>query len=248
METTSSESENKKGSGWYNSIPLAILIAGIMISGSVIYIGGNKSASITGNQQDQQATPTPIEDPSKLITANDPILGDAKARVTIVEFSDFQCPYCRSFFIDTFSQLKKDYIDTGKVRLVFRDYPLPFHAAAKPAALASLCANDQGKFWQYHDKVFGEQQKREPNTSVVTKTIDFSVTDLKTWATQLGLDTAKFNTCLDSAKYEAEVQADIVAGNEYGVSGTPSFFINGQLLVGAQPYSVFKQIIDQTLK
>lgn len=236
------------GNGWYNSIPLAILVAGVMISASVIYIGGNRSASIAGNQQNQEATPTPIKDPSKLVTAGDPAIGDSKAKVTIVEFSDFQCPYCRSFFVETYGQLKKDYIDTGKVRLVFRDYPLPFHATAKPAALASLCANDQGKFWQYHDKVFNEQQKREPNTSVVSKTIDFTANDLKVWAAQIGLDTAKFNKCLDSAQHEADVQADIAAATEVGVDGTPSFFINGQLLVGAQPYSVFKQAIEQALK
>lgn len=248
MVTISTGSERKKD-GWHNSIPLAILIAGIMISGSVIYIGGGKSAAI-GDQQGlaEQVTPIPIEDPSILVTESDPVLGDPNAKVTIVEFSDFQCLYCRSFYKDTYGQLKKDYIDTGKVKLVFRDYPLPFHTAAEPAALASLCADDQGKFWQYHDKIFEEQQKREPNTSVVSKTIDFDVNDLKSWARQIGLNTTEFNNCLDSAQHENEVQADLAAAIEVGVDGTPSFFINGQLLIGAQPYPVFKQIIDQVLK
>jgi protein-disulfide isomerase len=241
----------EKVSAWYNNAPLAILIAAAMVSGSILYAGGSGTARLAQAPTDQGAgqvaSPTPVQNPADLVAANDPVIGNSKAKVTIVEFSDFQCPYCRAFYKDTYSQLKKDYIDTGKVKLVFRDYPLPFHPSAQPAALGGQCATEQGKFWQYHDMVFGEQQKREADPTRVAATITFSANDLKAWAAKAGLNAAQFNSCLDSAKYKDNVQADTDAGNKYGVSGTPSFFVNGQLLVGAQPYSEFKKLIDQAL-
>ena len=160
----------------------------------------------------------------------------------MIEFSDYQCPFCRSFWRDSLTQLKKEYIDTGKVKFVYRDYPLSFHPMAQPFAEASECADDQGKYWQMHDKIFSEQEKKGQGT--ITLTFD----DLKLWASQIGLDKNKFNKCLDSGKYKAEVQKDFDDGSKAGVSGTPSFFINGRLLVGAQPFSAFKAIIDEELK
>lgn len=228
---------------WLN-IPLAVLIAGVMVSSSIIYVGNEKSASVLNNAQQDvaaQASTPPTVDPATLVEANDPMLGNPKAKVTIVEFSDFQCPFCRAFYEDTYAQLKKEYIDTGKARLVFRDYPLPFHDAAEPSALAADCANEQGKFWQFHDTVFDEQAKKGSGT------ITYGVTELKQWARISGLDGAKFDQCLDSAKYDAEVTADAAAGSAAGVSGTPSFFINGKLLIGAQPFSSFKAAIDAEL-
>ena len=222
-----------------------------MITGAILYTNGHKTAQVAqgpaAQDGNQQASPTPVANPEKLIVAGNPSIGDSKAKVTIVEFSDFQCPYCRMFYEETYGQLKKDYIDTGKVRLVFKDYPLPFHPSAQPAAMGGQCAAEQGKFWQYHDKIFSEQQKREADPSKVSTTITFSVNDIKSWAAQVGVNTAQFNSCLDSGKYKNNVQADTDLGNTYGVSGTPSFFVNGTLLVGAQPYSAFKQLIDQEL-
>jgi protein-disulfide isomerase len=231
--------------------PLAILIAAVMISGSILYAGGSRNASLAGNdQQAAQASPTPtkIANPKTLFGPDDAALGNANAKVTIVEFSDFQCPYCRKFFVDTFAQLKKDYIDTGKVQLIFRNFPLSFHPAAKPAALAAQCAKDQGKFWEYHDAVFEQQQRMEPDPSAVPKTITFGIPELKSWAAKIGLDASQFNSCLDSQKYASKVDADTNAGTAVGVSGTPSFFIDGTLVVGAQPYSQFKALIDAELK
>ncbi len=220
-------------------MPLAILIGAAMIAGAVLYIGGNRTAVI-----DPNATPTPvaIKDPSTLFGPSDPSLGDAKAKVTIVEFSDFQCPFCRAFFEDTFGQFKKEYVDTGKVRLIYRDFPLSFHPSARPAALAAQCAHDQGKFWEYQDIVFQEQAKKG------TGTITFSTADLKAWAAKIGLDTKQFNSCLDSEQHGKEVDADTQAGSAAGVTGTPSFFVNGTLIVGAVPFSDFKSAIDQALK
>jgi len=165
---------------------------------------------------------------------DDPVEGDAKAPVTIIEFSDFQCPFCGKFFKDTLPQLRNEYIKTGRVKLVYRDYPLDFHPYAQKAAEAADCADEQGKFWQMHDKLFDNQDA-------------ITASELKKYAADLGLDTAKFNNCLDTSKYEQEVKKDLADGNTIGVSGTPAFFINGISVSGAQPYSVFKQIIDGEL-
>lgn len=245
-ETHSTPSESKKS--FVVSIPMAILVAAAMVSGSVLYVGSGSngtallpSALQPTAQEPGDTAPVKIKDPSTLFSADDPMIGNAKAKVTIVEFSDFQCPFCRRFWKDTYSQLKKEYIDTGKVRMVTRAFPLSFHEAAKPAAIASLCAKEQGKFWEYRDKVFGEQEKKGQAT------IAFGVAELKTWATAIGLNAQQFNSCLDTQKYAAKVDADTAAGSAVGVSGTPSFFINGQQVVGAQPFSAFKKIIDELL-
>jgi len=165
---------------------------------------------------------------------DDPVLGDQNAPVTIIEFSDFECPFCGRFFSNTLPQLTREYIDTGKVKLVYRDFPLSFHPNAQKAAEAGECADDQGKFWEMHDKIF-ENQKA------------MSVVDLKSYAASLGLDTSEFNSCLDSGKHAKEIQKDISDGSKYGASGTPTFFINGIKLVGAQPFSAFQQIIESEL-
>jgi protein-disulfide isomerase len=227
---------------------MSILIAAAMVSGSVLYVGsgGNSAALLPAAlqptvQPNGGTAPVVIKDPSTLFTVNDPSIGNAKAKVTIVEFSDFQCPFCRRFWKDTYSQIKKQYIDTGKVRMITRAFPLSFHPAARPAALASLCAKEQGKFWEYRDTVFGEQEKQGQAT------ITFGVPELKTWAAALGMNGPQFNACLDSEKYAAQVDADTAAGSAFGVSGTPSFFINGKQVVGAQPFSEFKKAIDEAL-
>jgi protein-disulfide isomerase len=161
-----------------------------------------------------------------------PAKGPKDAPVTIVEFSDFQCPFC-SRVVPTISEIEKKY--AGKVRLVFRQYPLPFHPNAPKAAEAALCANEQGKFWEMHDAMFSDQNQ-------------LAVDNLKATAAKLGLKADDFNKCLDSGKQAATVQADISAGSAAGVSGTPTLFINGVALSGAQPLEQFTKIIDQELK
>lgn len=167
----------------------------------------------------------------KIATADSPSQGPASAPIEIVEFSDFQCPFCyRSF--PTVKQVMNTYGD--KIRFVYRNYPLPNHPNARPAAEAAQCANEQGQFWPYHDRLFADQSKLGND-------------DLKAAAVALGLDAAKFNACFDSHKYKARVDADTQAGNEAGVNGTPAFFINGRLLSGAQPFDEFKKVIDEEL-
>jgi protein-disulfide isomerase len=174
---------------------------------------------------------------------DDPMLGDANAKVTIIEFGDYQCPSCRLFWSDVEPRLKKDYIDTGKVKLVFRDFPIvEIHPEAIVAAVAAQCAADQGKYWQYHDKLFREQYNRGEGV------IRFKVADLKKWGADLRLDTAAFNACVDSERHKEEVAKDYSDGTGVGIQGTPMFFINGRVVGGAQPYPVFKKIIDEELK
>ena len=160
-----------------------------------------------------------------------PAQGPADAPVTIVEFSDFECPFC-SRVVPTLERVKEEYGD--KVRLVFRHFPLSMHPNAPKAAEASMCAHDQGKFWQMHDLMFEEQKQ-------------LSVVDLKSKAERLELDTEQFNQCLDSDKYADEVQQDMQAGQQAGVTGTPAMFVNGRLVSGAVPFEQIAPVIDSEL-
>lgn len=172
-----------------------------------------------------------LPQPRVQVAAEGPARGPKDAPITIVEFSDFECPYCGAAH-DTVEQVMSTY--AGKVRLVYRQFPLSFHPHAAKAAEASLCAADQGKFWEYHDVLFKNQKKLEP-------------TDLKAHATEVGIDSQKFGQCLDSGDKKKAVDADQQAGLQAGVGGTPAFFINGIFLNGAQPIDEFKKVIDGEL-
>jgi protein-disulfide isomerase len=149
-----------------------------------------------------------------------------------VEFSDFECPYCGGLF-PTLKQVEKEYGD--KIRIVYRQFPLNnIHQYAQKAAEASLCANDQKHFWEFHDSMFGNQR-------------ELSIADLKQRAADMKLDTAAFNQCLDSGKHAAAVQKDLQEGARVGVTGTPALFINGRLLSGNQPLAGIKEVIDDEL-
>ena len=246
-----------------SSPSLGKLFAVVFVAALVgAFVGGGPLANLAGGgpiitptpttSTPTAPSPTPTA-PSPSPTVNladladdDPYLGSENAPVTIVEFSDGQCPFCRRHYTQTLPQIITDYVDTGKVKYVYRDFPLSFHPAAQPAAEAGECADEQGKFWEMHDKLFDEQNKQGQGT------IQFSVDDIKTWAAEIGLDTQSFNSCLDSGKYRSEVQADFAAGQSAGVLGTPTFFIGksdgqGARLVGAQPYSTIKAAIEAAL-
>ncbi|HEY7410467.1 MAG TPA: thioredoxin domain-containing protein [Vicinamibacteria bacterium] len=168
------------------------------------------------------------------VPTDDPVRGGpATAPVTIIEYSDFQCPFC-SRVNPSLKKLHETYGD--KIRVVFRDLPLlQIHPQAAKAAEAGTCAHEQGKFWELHDKLFANQSKLE-------------VADLKQYALEVGVDAKAFNECLDSGKHTAEWQQDLNEANRHGLTGTPAFFINGRLLVGAQPYEAFAQVIDEELE
>lgn len=196
-------------------------------------------ANVNTVVSDTPTTPPPTADIK--VTADDHIKGDKNAKVTLVEYSDFQCPYC-SRVNPTIEQVMNDY--GNKVRLVYRHFPLTsIHENAQKAAEASECASEQGKFWEMHDKMFANQTA-------------LTVDNLKQYAKDLKLNTTKFNTCLDTGKYAQTVTASETQGSQYGVNGTPAVFVNGTLVStwssgewqgGAQPYSVFKQFIDEAL-
>ena len=166
------------------------------------------------------------------VNADDPSEGKADAPVTVVEYSDFQCPFCLRV-MPTLKQLRTKYGD--RMRLVWKDFPLAqIHPQAFVAAQAGNCAREQGKFWEYHDKLFANQGALQPDA-------------LKKYAAEVGLDAAKFNQCLDSSKYEARVQEALANGNRLGISSTPTVYVNGRMINGAQPIEVFESVIDEEL-
>jgi protein-disulfide isomerase len=161
-----------------------------------------------------------------------PLRGAANAPVTVVEFSDFECPFCKQTQ-PTLKQLLERY--PGKVRLAYRDFPLDsIHPQARPAAEAARCAQDQGKFWEYHDVLF-------------TQSPQFAPEDLRRYAGQVGLDVTKFDSCLAAGVHKAAVQRDLDEGSRLGITGTPAFFINGRALSGAQPLEAFARVIEEEL-
>ncbi|MEX2017428.1 MAG: DsbA family protein [Candidatus Pacearchaeota archaeon] len=209
-----------------------VLIALVVIGGIMLFSGGSTTGNGTGNSGTGVVSAS-LDD--------DAVLGDANAPVTIIEFSDYQCPFCARHFRETYPLLKSEYIDTGKVKLVFRDLPLTsIHPMAQPAAEAAECVRELGgdeAYYEYHDKIFENQQS-------------LSTANLKSWATGLGYN---IGTCLDSGKYASEVQKDSRDAQAAGFSGTPGFLImksgasSGTPLKGAYPFSDFKKIIDSLL-
>jgi protein-disulfide isomerase len=164
-------------------------------------------------------------------SAGHPTSGGSSAPVTIIEFSDFQCPFCRAAE-GALKQVREKYGE--QLKLVYMDFPLGFHPHAMDAARAARCAADQDKFWQFHDALFLDQKKLDPD-------------NLQQTAAKVGLDHNKFNACFSSDKHDAGIRADMAQGNSLGVTGTPTFFINGRELVGAQPPAKFNEIIDDEL-
>ena len=229
------------------SIPAAIIVAGVIIAGAVFFSNSRNSGTTTATNSGSQAQAQPAgNQPGGVVNVSaddDAVLGDPNAPITLIEFSDFQCPFCRKFYKETLPQIKKDYLLTGKAKLVYRDFPLvQIHPGATPAAEGAECAKEQGKFWEMHDAIFDEQEK------LGSGTVQFTALDVKKWAAKIGLNASKFNQCLDSGKYKQEVEKDTADGSAAGVTGTPAIFVNGRLIVGAQPFAAFKVIIDEELK
>ena len=165
-------------------------------------------------------------------TDGDPSIGPEDAPVTIVEFSDYQCPYCASWYQQTFDRLIANY--PGQIRFVYRDLPLPMHPEAIPAAEAANCAGEQGAYWKFHDALFSGQY-------------DLGRAAYEQYAADLGLEPAAFTACLDDHRTQDEVRADAADATRLGLTGTPSFVINGRILIGALPFEDFKAIIDEEL-
>jgi protein-disulfide isomerase len=168
-------------------------------------------------------------------------LGSEDAPITIVEYTDYQCPFCQRYFFNTFGKILEEYVETGKVKYTVKDMALSFHSKAKPAAYTTRCAGEQGKYWEMHEKIFTLQTQWSYADDVQTLFTEY--------ATDLGLDADEFTTCYANApeKYDTQIEADIREASLAGISGTPSFTINGQVIIGAQPYETFQQVIESGL-
>lgn len=178
--------------------------------------------------------------PEVLVSSNASVLGNSDAKVGIVEFSDYQCPFCSRFYKQTLPKIKEKFIDTGKVAFMYRDYPLAFHDQAKQAAIAANCAGRQKAFWKMHNELFDKQRELGPGL-------------YQKLAKDLKLNGKKFSKCLQQNRQSDEVEKDIAYAQELGVTGTPTFFIgrfkdgkllNAQRVTGAQPFSVFSEAIN----
>lgn len=208
----------------------------IVVVIAVLILGYNyfSERSITGNVIGNEPAGNQPPVAGQVGIGGNSIKGDENAPVTIVEFSDYECPFCARFYVQTYSQIDEQYIKTGKVKLVYRDFPLSIHPNAQKAAEAAECSGEQGKYYEMHDILFENGANG-------------GVADYKAYASQIGLNLAEFNECLDSGAMAAEVQKDFEEGQQYGVQGTPAFFINGKLVSGAQPFNVFQQEIEAAL-
>jgi len=241
-----------------------LLILGALILLGAGFFGGslwteNKllkagNLGIAPTAQQAGAQPQAPQQPTKGVASidDDPVLGDKNASVTIIEISDYECPFCKRHFDETFPQLVKNYVDTGKVKIVYRDFPLSFHdPIATKEAVAANCAREQGgdkKYFEFHDEIF----KR-----TISNGNGLNDKKIQTIAKELGLNTGKFTTCLADPAQTDEVKKDIADGTAAGASGTPTFVIgkttsngeiDGDLVVGAQPYAAFQAIIDPLLQ
>jgi len=236
--TTTSDSEDTitfKRSHFYSILVVLAFVVGIL-TGYVIW-GRSSIQTQTAAQGPIVQAPAVTQPPqfTRYDVPSDgfPSLGPADAPIVIVEFSDFQCPFCKRFYDETYQQLLSAY--PGKIRFVYRHLPLTsIHPEAFPSAEASMCANEQNAFAEYHDKLFENQDRlgRELYTQI---------------ASDLNLDTATFEDCLNTEKYKDLVQQDSDFALNLGVQSTPTFFINGLAIVGAQPLEAFKQVIDKEL-
>lgn len=167
------------------------------------------------------------------------VIGQENAPITMTEYSDFQCPLCKKFFDESIPTIMKNYVETGKVKLVYKQFPLSIHPQAPDAALASECALEQNKFWEMHDLLFKNQDQWSGNAAHNDV--------FKKFAADLGLNTQQFNECVDTQKHVGNVNKDYQEGLAKAVRGTPTFYINDQLIVGAQATSVFTDALDKQL-
>jgi protein-disulfide isomerase len=223
---------------------IAAFLIGVLFT-KVQYLEKNQAGAGTQaavpSQQAAGNQPAQVAPGTKVNVANGhfPVKGNKNAKVTVIEFADFRCPFCEQFFTNTESQLIKDYVDTGKVQFYFRQYAF-LGPASVVAADAAECANNQGRFWDFHDYLYKNQPAETDTTMYNTDTLTQA-------AVSLGMNGNTFRSCLDNKTDDAKASQDMTDGQKVGVSGTPTFFINGVSLVGAQPYSAFQTAINQAL-
>ncbi len=219
-------------------LPVSILIAAILIAGALIYSTGVKNTIRQPADENKKTGEQPIG----LQIGDDVILGDPDAPVTIIEFSDYQCPFCGKFFQEAEPLIRKNYVETGKAKMVLKDLAF-LGPESKAAAQAAECAKDQSKYWQYHDALFEAEIKdnKENNGNLDRNLFEKIASDLK-------MNTKEFLSCFDSKKYANEVENDIKeAQSAMERTSTPTIFINDKMIQGAYPYATFSQAIDEAL-
>ncbi len=244
MEEPNQE-EIKKTDSRNNFLPLSILIAAVLISGSIIYMvhSGKTAGNIQINPKEQTAAVNPLANSAGLpvISDRDVILGDQKAPVSIIEYSDYQCPFCGRFFEQIEPSLREEYIKTGKAKMVYRNFVF-LGPESFAAAQAAECAKDQNKFWAYHDAIFvAEAADGKENNGNLERGLFLKL------AKDLQLDVNSFTACLDGNKYAEKARSETTEAQKAGINSTPTVFINGEMIRGAQPYAQFKAAIDSFL-
>jgi protein-disulfide isomerase len=237
-------------------LPISILVAAVLIGGSIIFsvfyrpvatgTVPSPTPSVQGSGVAAQQPPAVSGAAVMPLGPRDEILGNANAPVTIVEYGDYQCPFCTAFFKQTEAQIVSNYVNTGKVKMVFRNFPF-LGAESTAAAGAAECAVDQKKLWVYHDALYQSKADDEAkgggeNDGSLNRTLFLKL------AQQVKLDVAAFTACLDANKYADQVTQDKTTATAAGVNSTPSFFINGTQILGAQPYAQFQAAIEAALK
>ena len=263
MKMSSDETNNEKVAvkkSTFNGLVLVVIV----LVGIASFFAGSYTSNLNSDQiseqdlekalsklelkllQNQLPTKQAVE-PVKISADDDPIIGDPNAPITIIEFSDFQCPFCARFNSQTLPAILDEYIEQGKVKLVFRDFPIQsIHPNALPASVAAECANDQNKFKEMHDILFEKQSEWNKIETEAALSL------FSQYASNMNLEQEVFDSCLTSGKHIEEIKKDLEDGRDYGVTGTPGFFIGNDHigfveLKGAQPFESFKKVIDAQL-
>lgn len=243
--------KEKKGFSDY-FLPISILLAGIMVSGSIVYLvgsrnsggapgAGNAGANLGANAGVNPPPSAAVGDVMK-VGGRDVIMGNAKAPVTFIEYGDYQCPFCGRFFTQSEQQIRDNYVKAGKVRMIFRGFQF-LGPESTAAAEAAECAKDQGKFWEYHDALYStEVADGHENSGNLTRDLFIKL------AGNAGFNTGSFSACIDSHKYASQIEKDNADAQAVGVNSTPTIFVNGVKLQGALPYAQFAATIDAALK
>jgi protein-disulfide isomerase len=236
-------------------LPVSVLIAALLVSGSVVFSaiykmpsGASGTAYTAANAAANPGAATintPAGNATTQLGPRDAILGKANAPVTYIDYGDYQCPFCNRYFTDTFPSLKSEYVDTGKIKMVFRDLAF-LGPESLAAANAAQCANDQGKLWPYHDELYTGKSKDyasggSENDGYFTRSL------FLTFANQIGLDMPKFTSCLDGNNNMAYVAQEKTAASDQGINSTPTFSIDGTEVQGSQPLANFEAVINQAL-
>ena len=232
-------------------IAISAFFAGSYVSDSDRITKSDLDAAIVRLESKIEISPQSSSQPNtqqvKVSIDDDPMKGNPNAPITIIEFSDYECPFCGRFYFNTLPLIEENYIDTGKANFVYRDFPIQsIHRNAATAAVAAECADEQEMFWEFHNMIFENK-----STWDKLEGIDL-LNEFEQYASSLELNSEEFNSCLKSGKYLDEVRNDLQDGRDYGVDGTPGFFIGNDKigyveLKGAQPYENFKKVIDDRL-